>query len=196
VPSAEDTRLVRRLKARNPGAFETLVHRFQGPVFNLVFRMLGNRQEAEDLAQEVFISVFKQIEGFRGEASLSTWIYRIASNHCINRRKYLSHRRRGTEKSLADLSDRDELASGRLPASSRPPRPDEMAEGLELERAIQAAISSLEEDHRLVLVLRDIQCLSYEEIVEITGVAIGTVKSRLHRARMALKDKLDTHYAR
>jgi RNA polymerase sigma-70 factor (ECF subfamily) len=196
LASADDTRLVRRLKARSPGAFEALIERYQGPIFNLVYRMLGNRAEAEDLAQEVFITVFKQIDGFRGEASLSTWLYRIASNHCINRRKYLSHRRHWDGKSLSDLGDREELGTGRLPAGTRPPRPDEMAEGLELERAIQAAISSLEEDHRLVLVLRDVQGLSYEEIVEITGVAIGTVKSRLHRARMALKEKLDTHLAR
>lgn len=196
MSSAEDTRLVRRLKARNPGAFEALIERYQGPIFNLVYRMLGNREEAEDLAQEVFITVFKQIDGFRGEASLSTWLYRIASNHCINRRKYLSHRRHYDGRSLSDLGDREELGGGRLQTATRPPRPDEMAEGLELERAIQECITALDEDHRLVLVLRDIQSLSYEEIVEITGIAIGTVKSRLHRARMALKEKLDSHFAR
>jgi len=196
LSNAEEMRLVRRLKARSVGAFETLIERYQGPIFNLVYRMLGNRAEAEDLSQEIFITVFKQIDGFRGEASLATWLYRIASNHCINRRKYLSHRRHYTGKSLSDIGDRDELGAGRLPATDRPPRPDEMAEGLEMERAIQAAISSLDEDHRLVLVLRDVQSLSYEEIVEITGVPAGTVKSRLHRARMALKEKLASHFAR
>ena len=186
----EESRLVRRLRARRAGAFEMLIARYQGQVLNLVYRMLGNREEAEDLAQEVFITVFKRIETFRGESSLSTWIYRIASNHCINRRKYLSRRRHYDSRSIHDIGDRSELGGGRLPVSTRPARPDEMLEGLQMERAIQRAISGLDEDQRLVLVLRDIQSLSYDEIAEITGLAIGTVKSRLHRARMALKEKL------
>lgn len=188
-----EKRLVRRLKARAPDAFETLIGSHQSSVFNLLYRMLGNREEAEDIAQEVFITVFKQIESFRGDSSLATWIYRIASNHCINRKKYLARRRHFDNKSLSGLEDRVQAAEGRSPISGHMPRPDEMAEGFQMERLVQEAISGLDEEHRLVLVLRDIQNLSYEEIEKIVDVPAGTVKSRLHRARMALKEKLAQH---
>lgn len=190
MTSPAERRLVRKLKARNPAAFESLMRRYQGPIFNMLFRMIGNREEAEDLAQEVFITVFKRIDTFRGESSLATWIYRIASNHCINRKKYLTRRRHYDKRSFDDVTDRDQLGDGRAGVSERMPRPDEMAEGLQMERLIQEAISALDEDQRLVVVLRDVQNLSYEEIGDITGLAPGTVKSRLHRARMALKEKL------
>ena len=193
MTTAAERKLVRKLKARVPGAFEALIEQYQTSVFNIVYRMLGNRAEAEDLAQEVFITVFKQIDGFRGEASLATWIYRIASNHCINRRKYLARRKHYDRRSLSDFGDREPIGDGRPGVAGELPRPDEMAEGLQLERIIQREISALDEDHRLVLVLRDLQYLSYEEIGEITGLAAGTVKSRLHRARMALKERLAEH---
>ncbi len=188
-----EKRLVRKLKARAPGAFESLIENHQSSVFNLLYRMLSNREEAEDLAQEVFITVFKQIESFRGDSSLATWIYRIASNHCINRKKYLARRRHYDSKSFSDLEDRVQPAQGKSPISGQVPRPDEMAEGFQMERLVQEAISGLDEEHRLVLVLRDIQNLSYEEIEKIVDVPAGTVKSRLHRARMALKEKLAQH---
>lgn len=193
MTSSAERRLVRKLKARNPDAFESLMQSYQGPIFNMLFRMIGNREEAEDLAQEVFITVFKRIDTFRGESSLATWIYRIASNHCINRKKYLTRRRHYDKRSFDDVGDRDQLGDGRAGVSERVPRPDEMAEGFQMERLIQEAISSLDEEQRLVVVLRDVQNLSYEEIGEITGLPPGTVKSRLHRARMALKEKLAGH---
>jgi RNA polymerase sigma-70 factor (ECF subfamily) len=193
VEASAQIRLVRKLKARSPGAFEALVDQFQTPILNMLYRMLGNRAEAEDLAQEVFITVFKQIDAFRGDSSLATWIYRIASNHCINRRKYLARRKHYDNRSLSDLTDRSRPFEGKDGMSGQLHRPDEMAEGLQMERLIQEAISSLDEEHRLVLVLRDIQSLSYEEIEEILSVPAGTVKSRLHRARMALKEKLSPH---
>lgn len=189
MTSSAQKKLVKKLQARDPRAFETLIKQHQNLVFNLLYRMLGNREEAEDILQEVFISVFKQIDSFRGESNLATWIYKIATNHCINRKKYLSRRRHYDKRSLGDLADRDQPTDGGGMASSLP-RPDEMAEGFQMEQLVQEAISSLEEEYRLVLVLRDIQNLSYEEIEQIIGVPSGTVKSRLHRARMALKDKL------
>ena len=150
--------------------------------------MIGNRAEAEDLAQEVFVSVFKKIDGFRGEASLSTWIYRIASNTCKNRQKYLGRRH---ARPLSPEMDGPELNGSRVVHTAAPvTRPDELVEGYQTEQKIQEAIAELEEEHRLILVLRDIQNVSYEDISTITGLPLGTVKSRLHRARMSLKDKL------
>lgn len=183
-----EKRLVQRLKRRDPRAFEQLVNRFQAPVFNLVYRMIGNRAEAEDLAQEVFVSVFKKIDTFREEASISTWIYRIASNHCKNRQKYLG--RRQARPLLPEMEGQELDGSTVVHTAASITRPDELVEGYQTERMIQKAIAELEEEHRLILVLRDIQSVSYEDISTITGLPLGTVKSRLHRARMSLKDKL------
>ncbi len=185
-----ERRLVRRLKARDPRAFEMLVERYQEPVLNFLYRMIGNRLEAEDLAQEVFIAVFKKIDSFRGEASLQTWIYRIASNDVKNRRKYMGRRPFDTLPPGIG-ADRAADDDGGSVMSTRPSRPDELLEGYQMERRIQRAIGELEEEQRLILVLRDIQNETYDSIAEITGLALGTVKSRLHRARLALKEKLD-----
>jgi RNA polymerase sigma-70 factor (ECF subfamily) len=179
---------VKKLKARDPKAFEQLIIQYQSSIYNLLYRMLGNRAEAEDLLQEVFILVFKQIDTFKEDASISTWIYKIATNTCINTKKYLSRRKHYNNKSLEDLSEHEQpthVAAGGFP------RPDEMAEGLQMEKLLQEIIVSMDDDYKLVLILRDIQNLSYEEIEQILGIARGTVKSRLHRARMELKSRLD-----
>ena len=180
--------LIRRLQQRDEKAFEEVVRLYQHKVFNLVYRMLGNREEAEDVAQEVFVTVFKSIDSFRGEAKFSTWLYRIAANHCKNRMKYLGRRSYKSTGELDEAAER-EIQSG--PNSTLRPHvdgPDAVLEGLQLERMVQDGIASLEEEHRSLIVLRDVEDLSYEEIGSITGLADGTVKSRLHRARMALKD--------
>src|SRR4051812_12016050 len=178
--------LIRRLQQRDERAFEEVVRLYQHKVYNLVYRMLGNREEAEDVAQEVFVTVFKSIDSFRGEAKFSTWLYRIAANHCKNRMKYLGRRSYKSTGELDEAAEREMHANGNI----RPhvDGPDAMLEGLQLERMVQDGIASLEEEHRELIVLRDVEDMSYEEIGSITGLADGTVKSRLHRARLALKD--------
>ncbi len=184
-----ERRLVERLKRRDEAAFNVFVRAYQDKVFALVYRMLNNRAEAEDLAQEVFITVFRSIDSFRGDARLGTWLYRVAVNHCKNRVKYLDRRAR---KGHGDIDDAPELEVARGgPVTSRVDRPDERTEGNELEGKIRVALASLEEDHRTLIVLRDLEGLSYEEIVNITGLPDGTVKSRLHRARAALRDAIE-----
>ena len=184
-----EKRFIRKLCNRDPQAFELLVRRYEGPVYNLVFRMLGNREEAEDLAQEIFVKVFKKIDTFRGDSSLATWIYRVASNMCKNRQQYLGRRyhnrpsKNGLEESI--LGDEQSFRT-----TGRISRPDELVEGYQTEQIIQKAISELEEEHRLILILRDIQGISYDDIASIVGLPLGTVKSRLHRARMSLKEKI------
>lgn len=180
--------LIRRLQERDERAFEEMVGLYQNKVFNLVYRMIGNQEEAEDLAQEVFVTVFKSVDSFRGEAKFSTWLYRIAANHCKNRMKYLGRR---SYKQTGELDEAAEREAQNAQPSSLHPRvdgPDAVLEGLELERAVQRAMQALDPEHREVIVLRDIEDLSYEEIAEITGVELGTVKSRLHRARLQLKE--------
>jgi len=184
----EEIELVEKLKKRDARAFEQLIRKFNVPIFNLLYRMTGVREEAEDLAQEVFVNVYKKIALFRGESPLSTWIYRIAYNLCMNRRKYLGRRRDRERQEFDDAAERNIVESASMATSAKVARPDEMAEGLQMERLVQEAISALDEEHRVILVLRDVQNMTYEEISEITGLAAGTVKSRLHRARALLRE--------
>lgn len=179
--------LVERLRQRDERAFADLVRLYQNQVFTLAYRMLGDRGEAEDLAQEVFLQVLRSIITFRGESKLSTWIYRIAVNQCYNRRKYLG--RRG-HKTNAEFDTVDEVGAS-ASIANRGASPDAVLEGAQLEEALRAALAKLDEEHRVVVILRDIEDMSYEEIAAVTGLADGTVKSRLHRGRMALKQHLE-----
>lgn len=186
MEEAQEQALVERLKVQDEAAFNELVRLYDKRVFRLVLRMLGDRAEAEDVAQEVFVTIFKSIGGFRGESKLSTWIYRIATNHCKNRVKYLDRRARGKKTELDELSEHGALESASMASSAVVSRPDEQAEANQIEQIVRAAIAELDEDQRELVILRDVENLSYEEIQEITGLVEGTVKSRLHRARLQL----------
>ena len=179
----EDRGLVNRAQAGDVGAFEALVRRYQGWVFTLTLRLLGNRAEAEDLAQEVFLKAYRGLAGFRGASRFTTWLYAIASHHCLNHLK--ARGRRGHAKSHAPV------AVERLPDGA--PRADALLEQAEFARIVQAEMARLTEEHRVILVLRDIQGLSYEEIARTLGLEPGTVRSRLHRARMEMKARLSPH---
>jgi RNA polymerase sigma-70 factor, ECF subfamily len=184
-------RLVRRLKDRDEKAFREMVELYSDRVFSLTYRMLGNRAEAEDLAQEVFITIFKSIDSFREDSKFSTWLYRVTANHCKNRIKYLARRH---DRDRTELTERVEGGGGASLAALRPaPRPDAQLEGAQLEQILQRAIADLDEEQRILVILRDVEDLSYEEICAITELPDGTVKSRLHRARMALRKKLLKH---
>jgi RNA polymerase sigma-70 factor (ECF subfamily) len=187
--SLRERLLIRRLRDRDEKAFREVVARYGDRVYNLTYRMLGNREEAEDLSQEVFITVFKSIDSFRGDSKFSTWLYRITANHCKNRIKYLARRH---DRARSEYEEEIGLQSveGALTAPTPSPRPDKHVEGLELERLMQEALAALDDDQRIVIVLRDIEELSYEEICNVTNLPEGTVKSRLHRARMALRKKM------
>jgi RNA polymerase sigma-70 factor (ECF subfamily) len=189
LPTEEETeaQFVARLVARDESAFNELVLTYERRVFALVFRMLGRRDEAEDLAQEVFVQVFKAIDQFRGESKLSTWIYRIAVNLCKNRTKYLSRRHAGRQEDVDAIADRATFASAKGVSVGNVSRPDELVEGMQLEVVVKRAIAQMDPDFRTVLVLRDVEDLSYEEIGAITGLPEGTVKSRIHRGRAQLK---------
>jgi RNA polymerase sigma-70 factor (ECF subfamily) len=182
--------LIRRLQQRDERAFTEVVRLYQHKVYNLVYRMVGSREEAEDIAQEVFVTVFKAIDTFRGDAKFSTWLYRIATNHARNRIKYLGRRSHHATGELDEAAERE--LQGAQPSAMRPhiAGPEAMLEGLQLERVVQEGIAALDEEHRVLIVLRDVEDLSYEEIAAITGLADGTVKSRLHRARLALKQHM------
>lgn len=198
--SLGDRLFVARLRARDERAFQELVVQFGDRVFGLVFRFVGNRAEAEDVAQEVFVTVWKSIDTFRSESKLSTWLFRIAANHAKNRIKYLARRTHGhglasgLEGSLAGgLEEAPEAALADLGRASNHGHiggPEAALEAAQRGDAVERAIATLDEDQRLVVILRDVEELSYDEICEITGLPEGTVKSRLHRGRLALKELL------
>jgi RNA polymerase sigma-70 factor (ECF subfamily) len=196
-PSAEaddDRRLVERVQAGDIAAFEALVRRYERWVFTLAFRMLGDRQEAEDIAQEVFLKVYRGLRGFRGAARFSTWLYAIASHHCLTYLASSAARLRRETWDPDPVGDRGGDAPSvldRLPDGG--PGPDVIAESRDLRQTIQDELARLSEGHRLVLVLRDVQGMSYDEIAETLGIELGTVRSRLHRARTDLKAKLRPH---
>ncbi len=184
--------LLRRLRDRDERAFRELIEAHRDRVFNITYRMLGNRAEAEDVAQEVFITVFKTIETFREESKFSTWLYRVTVNHCKNRIKYLARRHDRDRDELDDnMPQQINGAVTGLPV--RAAQPDKALASVQMELLLQEAIANLDDDHRIVVVLRDVEDLSIEEICEITGLPDGTVKSRLHRARLVLRKKLQRH---
>ena len=192
--SRDEDRFIRRLRRREEAAFTELVRRHQDRVFSVVYRMLGDREEARDVAQEVFVTVFRRIDSFRGESGLSTWLYRVAVNHCKNRIRFLRRRGAGRTRPVDDLTDADWLrasaATGARHAAgvAAPERPDELLIARRLADRLQARLDALDPDLRALVVLRDIEGLSYAEIAEVTGQPLGTVKSRIHRGRLALSD--------
>lgn len=179
---ARDQALVRRLQAGDGEAFSELVRAHQGTVYRLLLRMLGNPAEAEDVAQDVFVAVFKAVSRFRGDSRVSTWIFRIATNHARNRIKYLARRQRHAQQPY-DESQGPQIGSD---PAGQTATPEQMAHARQMEGLLQRALQGLEEAQRELIILRDLEHVSYEEIQAITGLPAGTVKSRLHRARAAL----------
>jgi RNA polymerase sigma-70 factor (ECF subfamily) len=188
---ASEARFIERLRARDERAFNQLVKQYESRVFGLLLRLIGRRDEAEDLAQEVFVQVFKAIGGFRGEAKLSTWIFRIAVNLSKNRTKYLARRRADSQDHFDGVGDDVAMQGAKDVTMAVIARPDELLSGVELEAIVERSIAELDAEFREVLILRDVEDMTYEEIGEITGLADGTVKSRIHRARIQLKEAVE-----
>jgi RNA polymerase sigma-70 factor (ECF subfamily) len=183
----EDLRLIESLRNGSERAYEELLGRFQQPVYTLAVRLLNDQAEACDVVQEVFLKVFRNIGSFRGQSTLKTWIYRITVNEAHNaRRWFFRHRRREVELD----SNPDETRNWKeiIPDSSR--SPFETTFDREQHGVIEAALNRINPIFREAVVLRDITDLSYEEIAEILGVSLGTVKSRILRGREALREDL------
>ncbi len=189
--SRNERKLVSRLRARDEEAFVELVQLYQHQVFNIVVRIVGDRAEAEDVAQEVFVSIFKHVDGFRGDAKFSTWVYRIATNTARNRIKYLARR---SHKYHQNYEDSPDTVKEENPLSGQIDQPEEKAMGKELEVIIKDGLAELNDIHRTIIVLRDIEHLTYAEIAEVVDLPEGTVKSRLFRARAALKSYVQERY--
>jgi RNA polymerase sigma-70 factor (ECF subfamily) len=190
-PSLDETALIERFLSGDETAFDQIVERYQDLVFNLALRMLGRRDEAYDLSQEVFLQIYQKLGSFRREASLRTWIYRIVLNRAKNRQRWW--RRREREMTAVTVEDAERQGSMELSTSVAVGvalLPDRALERKELGKILQEAIATLPFDQRTILLLKEIEGLSYEEISRTLDLAIGTVKSRLARARKALRRKL------
>jgi RNA polymerase sigma-70 factor, ECF subfamily len=184
----DDLELVHRARSRDPEAFQTLVLRYQDRVFNTACRLMGDRSLAEDIAQEAFFKAFDSIRKFKEKSSFSTWLYRITLNVCASAWRRAGAQKRAGEVPLPGQGDGAE--SSKWEPADTAPDPGEEIVRRERNHLIMKAIGELEEDFRVALVLRDIEGLSYEEISEIIERPVGTVRSRIHRARGDLKEKL------
>ncbi len=169
-----DTDIVRRFKNGDLSVFNDLVHRYQDKIYNLCCYMLGDTVAAQDAAQDVFIKAYKNLDHFRPDASVYTWLYRIAVNTCLD------YNKKSRPEPLELGSAFEDLPSS---ASS----PEELYESKEIARTLQAALQQIPEKHRAAIILKEIEGLSYEEIAETLQVVIGTVKSRISRARDELR---------
>ncbi|HZT29170.1 MAG TPA: sigma-70 family RNA polymerase sigma factor [Bryobacteraceae bacterium] len=183
----EDLELVAALRDGSEDAYETLLCRFQQPVYNLALRLLNDQSDACDVVQEVFLKVFRNVGQFRGQSSLKTWIYRIAINEAHNQRRWFfrhRHREVGLEEEQEDSRSMAEV----IPDGGQ--SPFDFVFDQEKHMLIEAALERINPAFREVVVLRDIMDLSYEEIAEVLQLSLGTVKSRILRGREALREAL------
>lgn len=178
---SRDARLVERCRAGDQQACEELVRRYQDKVFALIYRITGDADRVEDIAQEVFLRAFRSLNKFRGGSSLYTWLYRITVNTTLNAIRSLSRRQ---ETSL------DAFEGLERPSGSEANPVEEAASHRQLARRVKEAIERLDEQYRAIVYLREVEGLSYEEIAEVVDLPVGTVKSRLFRARQNLKEIL------
>jgi RNA polymerase sigma-70 factor (ECF subfamily) len=191
LSSDEDVIDIRDFLSGDRLAFDRLVTRHADRVFNLCCRLLGDRDEADDCAQEIFVKIFRNVKRFRLESRFSTWVYSIAVNTCRNRRK--SAEFRFWRRIIRFGGDSEEEGGVLSPEIEDPaPSPLSLLTGREQEVLLQKAMDALPHDQRTVIVLRHVEGLSYEEICQITGYNLGTVKSRLARARQLLHKRLQS----
>ena len=178
---SDDASLIERSRGGEPAAFGELVTRYQDRLFNTLVRVCGEVEEARDVAQEAFVQAFVKLESFQGKSAFYTWLYRIAFNTAISRR-----RRRKPTASL----DEAQAAAGVEPVDPDA-RPESNLERSEQAAQVQAALATLSEEHRTVLVLREIDGRDYDTIGQMLDIPVGTVRSRLHRARSQMKEEME-----
>jgi RNA polymerase sigma-70 factor, ECF subfamily len=180
--SADDNRLITECREGNAAAFGELVGRYQDRLFNTVLRLVHNAEDARDVVQEAFLHAYQSLHSFKGDSLFFTWLYRIAVNTAISMKRkqkpVLHLRAEGDDKNLEPLDPTE---------SSRPSHAIELAEE---ERRVHDALAKLSAEHRAVLVMKDMEGMKYEEMAEILDVPIGTIRSRLHRARLEMRDVL------
>jgi RNA polymerase sigma-70 factor (ECF subfamily) len=182
-----DQELIRKITAGDEAAFKHLVDLYHTAVIGTCYRILGNREDAEDVAQEAFVQVHRKVSSFRGDSKLSTWLYRVAVNLSLNQ---LRKKKWNSYFGILTLSERRvEEAAGAVEAPA-PSRPDRAFEADERARLLSEALAALPEKQRAAIVLHKSEGLSHEEVAQVLGVSISSVESLIHRARRKLQKKL------
>lgn len=183
--NVNDEELVKKVKNGDVDAFEEIIAKYEKKVFSLIFNVIKNENEIEDLAQEVFIKIYKNIDKFQGKSSLYTWVYRITTNVCLD---YIKKR-----KEIIYIDEKIQFEDGEMDMqlSTNEKLQDELYEEKELKEKLKKSINKLPENQRMMIILRDIKGLSYEEISKILSMKLGTVKSQINRARLKLKEILE-----
>jgi RNA polymerase sigma-70 factor, ECF subfamily len=174
--------------------FDALVAKYEKKIFNVIYRFLGDYEDATDLTQETFLSAFRHYDRFRGEAKVFTWLYQIARNLCINKVRQRDRQRSLKIESLDQARDGDDDEGLTREVADWTHSPQQVLEEKELHQRILAAIESLPPDYKEVVLLREFQQMSYNEIVAATGLSLENVKTRLSRARAMLRRKLEPYY--
>ena len=190
----EDRELVERARKRDIAAFEELVTRYRSKVYGLAVRMMKDPSDAEEVLQESFLSAWQNLPNFRGESAFGSWLYRICANFCLMR---LRRKKVETTEAEGQLPEPRFDSEGTLlghPSYDWTRGTEEKALDNELRVAIERATNALPDEHRTVFLLKDIEGLSYEEIAETLRTTVPAVKSRLHRARLALRETIDAFY--
>ena len=187
MAETNDKLLIDRCKRGDLDAFDTLLRTYEKRVYNLAYRLSGSYDEANDISQDAFLRVFQALKLFRGEANFSTWLFRIVTNVYLDRRKRTRNKQ---HLSLEEYIELDENSVARQVEDSGP-TPDVVAEAHERTELLQQAIASLPDYQRTMVILYHTEGLAYDEIAEVLSLPIGTVKSRLNRARQTLREKLE-----
>jgi RNA polymerase sigma-70 factor (ECF subfamily) len=187
--ASEEAQLIARCRTGDLDAFDEVVARHQSRIFNLCHWMMGDRDEAADAAQDAFIRAFRSMPNFRAESSLGTWLHRIAVNVCLDARA----RRQRAPLPYSSLENNDEDDSRSFDPPDHTDTPEQAAQRHERRQAVLGALATLSDEHRTVLVLFDIEGHSYEDAAQILELPMGTLKSRLNRARLALRRALEQH---
>ncbi len=172
--------------------FEDVYTEYRDMIFHLAYRLLGHFDDALDLTQDVFMTVYRKLDTFRGESSLKTWLYRIVANKAANRQRWWRVRRRGQTVSLHELNHAAMIRLN-LSLSGGAPSPEQACAAREARKNLQRCLDRLPFKYRMVLLLRDIEAMSYEEIGNCLGLSLGTVKSRIARAREQLRGLMDSY---
>ena len=191
--AVSDEELVQRARNKDFGAFEQLLDRYEDKIFRLAYRFVRNETEAKEVLQDTFLSIWRKLDTFKGDSQFGSWLYRVAANTALMR---LRAQRRHPEVSTEELPAGYLDSYGQLPPTGEnwARRPDDELQSEELRRHIQSAVDALPEIYRTVFILRDVEGLSTEETGEILSISVPTVKTRLHRARIALRDTISGYF--